>query len=561
MADSDRNRTNVHSMDEGGITSSSSELLSREPIDTRTMKKRRSFSHDYYDISGSGSVVHVVHRDGDGDEVRATTPPVMELHPSSQEEQGDNHSMQPTNCVVETTSLSSSQQHQRQRYNNRRAEVPCFASARQRRRTRGGDMLLMGPVDDDQHAINRERANTCPQHQYHHRCDILAEADQPQFEAVNFSGEDEESGGVGGGMENDFRSHGSDTTDSNERTRSLPSSALLSPEYEAAGAPSSSRRRAASASSIIPPFTSTAPSSHLHARDRTTSSSFTTTTTTPSIVSSYTTTTLKHNLLKLLMLISIYQLLSYTYNTGLSPDVKYQLGEINYDIEEYWYGGRLWSGGNSNTNNRLSASRIVGSSGISFNDDYDGGVGEEEERGVEENSGVGVLNYFISLILGDKFSFQEEGGDVGIVDDEGELNREDVSPGSSTNVSSSKMNSRKKSEETTPAAAPIIVANSNSNNNATKRRPVMAHAISISDARRPVYLPRTSSRRMKTTNDVHWSIPRIAGAIIWIGLMIPILEVGIREISRRYRLGSLLRSRMRRWRGFRRGSTENIHSL
>lgn len=504
--------TDAHSIDEEYTTSG----LSHE-VHNITMK-RRSFSHDYY---GSGSASHDVHN-GDGDEVRATTP-LVQLHPSTQE-LGDNPSMQLTSVE---TSLSPRQHRQICRQSE-----SCSVSSRQRRRTRS-DALMTGPVDtyrDDEHAINRERANTCPQHQF-------PESD----EAVNFSGEDEESGGVGE-RDNEFRPHGSDSNE--RRTRSLPSSALLSPEYEAV-VPSSSRRRAASASSIISPST-TAPLSPIHARSTTISS---TTTTTSSLVSSYT-TTLKHNLLKLLMLLSIYQTLSYTYNTGLSPDIKYQLGEINYDIEEYWYGGRLWSG---NSNNQLKAARIVGSSGISFNDDYDGGMGEE---GAEE-SDVGVVNYFISLILGDKFGFQEEG--VGIVDDEEALYHEEAEP-SSTNISSSKVGSQTKSEETT--ATPIRVANNNSNNNVTKRRPAMAHAITMSDARRPVYLPRTSSssRRMKTTNDFHWSIPRIAGAIIWMGLMIPILEVGIREVSRRYRLGSLLRSRMRRLR-FRRGSTENVHSL
>jgi len=131
--------------------------------------------------------------------------------------------------------------------------------------------------------------------------------------------------------------------------------------------------------------------------------------------------------------------------------------------------------------------------------------------------------------------------------------------GDSVNVSSSKVDSttlKMKNEVTT--ATPIIAANQN---NVTKRRPAMAHVISISDARRPAYLPRASSRRMKA-KDAHWTFSRIAGALIWVGLMIPILEVGIRQVSRRYRLGSLLRRRMRMLRGaFRRGSPENVHIL
>jgi hypothetical protein len=179
----------------------------------------------------------------------------------------------------------------------------------------------------------------------------------------------------------------------------------------------------------------------------------------------------------------------------------------------------------------------------------------------EDESVVG----FIASVLSEKFGFLNEGGE-GIVDDEGELQHEEVvaaasiNGGDSVNVSPSKLDSstlEKKSGETT--ATPIIDAN---NNKVTKRRPAMAHVISISDARRPAYLPRASSSRRMKTKDAHWTLSRIAGALIWVGLMIPILEVGIRQVSRRYRLGSLLRRRMRMLRGaFRRGSSENVHIL
>jgi len=498
--------------------------------------KRRSFSHDYYG-SGARCASDV---DGDGDrEVRLTSS--AQLHPLSHNEHGDNNSMQPTSMKNSTLSRQERQKHRQSK---------SFSVSERRRCRTQGDVLLMGADD----TINRERANTCPQHQFHH--DLDERDEDEDLLSVIYSGEDEEAGGVDGNDEN-HRLHGSG---SNERTRSLPSSStLLSPEHQSissytpSAAPSSPRRRAASASSII---------SSLHQQTSTATTLLHTpsTTTTTSSISSYTSTTIKHTLLKILMLISIYQLLSYTYNTGLSPDVKYQLGEINYDIEEYWNGGRLWSLSSSGSSNRLSASRIVGSSGISFNDDYD--VGEDVEEGV-----VG----FISSILSEKFGNQDEGGE-GIVDVEEERVHEKVvavASGASTeggedggtNLSSSRVDSttvKKKSEETT--AAPIIVANSN---NITKRRPAMAHVISISENRHPVYLPRasSSSRRMKS-NEVHWTFSRIAGAIIWIGLMIPILEVGIREVSRRYRLGSLLRRRLRMLRGgFRRRSPENVHIL
>jgi len=524
----DHSDTNdAHSINEEDTTTSGSSSQ------LNVTMKRRSFSHDYYG-SCARSGASDVNDDGDS-EVRLTSS--AQLHPLSHEH-GDNNSIQPTQ--MENSTLSR-QQRQKQRQSK-----SSSVSERRRCRTQG-DVLLMGADD----TINRERANTCPQHQFHH--DLDERDEDEDLLSVIYSGEDEEAGGVGRDDET-HRLHGSGSNE--RRTQSLPSSStLLSPErqsissYTPSAAPSSPRRRAASASSII---------SSLQQQTSTATLLHTSSTTTTSSISSYTSTTIKHTLLKILMLISIYQLLSYTYNTGLSPDVKYQLGEINYDIEEYWNGGRLWSLSSSGSSNRLSASRIVGSSGISFNDDFD--VGEDVEEGV-----VG----FISSILSEKFGNQYEGGEE-IVDVEGEEHNVEVVAFANgvgnqegevggTNVSSSsRLDSttvKKKSEETT--ATPIIVANSN---NITKRRPAMAHVISISENRHPVYLPRasSSSRRMKS-NEVHWTFSRIAGAIIWIGLMIPILEVGIREVSRRYRLGSLLRRRLRG--GFRRRSPENVHIL
>eukprot|EP00985_Skeletonema_marinoi_P026433 scaffold20470_cov153-Skeletonema_marinoi.AAC.7 len=527
----DHSDTNdAHSINEEDTTTSGSSSQ------LNVTMKRRSFSHDYYG-SGSGCASDV---DGDGDrEVRLTSSAQF---PPLRHEHGDDNSMQPTSMKNSTLSRQQRQKHRQSK---------SFSVSERRRCRTQGDVLVLGADD----TINRERANTCPQHQFHH--DLDERDEDEDLSSVNYSGEDEEAGGVGRDDETHRRLHGSDSNE--RRTRSLPSSStLLSPEHQSissytpSAAPSSPRRRAASASSVI---------SSLHQQTSTaTTLLHTSSTTTTTSISSYTSTTIKHTLLKLIMLISIYQLLSYTYNTGLSPDVKYQLGEINYDIEEYWNGGRLWSLSSSGSSNRLSASRIVGSSGISFNDDFD--VGEDVEEGV-----VG----FISSILSEKFGNQDEGGE-GIVDVEGEEHNVEVVAAANgvgnqegevdgTNVSSSsRLDSttvKKKSEETT--ATPIIVANSN---NITKRRPAMAHVISISENRHPVYLPRASSSRRMKSNEVHWTFSRIAGAIIWIGLMIPILEVGIREVSRRYRLGSLLRRRLRTLRGgFRRRSPENVHIL
>ena len=530
MDHSDTNDAN--SIDGADFISDPSSQLDRD-----VTMKRRSFSHEYY---GRIDAACTSNMQDDCDEVRST---------SSAEQSQLNHPSL-NNSVLQTTSIENSYMtgHQRQNF---RDMTSVSGSARQRRRTQG-DMLVMGADESHAHTINRERANTCPQHQFHHYHDLV-ETEGTQQEAEIFSGQDEESGGVG---RDDFRLHGSDGNE--RRAQSLPSAAAVSfPEYQAArtSVVSSPRRRAASASSIIAPLqqtpatattTTAMPFSLLHARTTTTTASSTT-----NFISSYTITTVKHTLLKLFMLISIYQLLSYTYNTGLSPE----LIEMNYGIEEYWYGGRLWS-------NRLSASRIVGSSGISFNDDYDGGTTGEEEEDQEEEEDESVVG-FIASVLSEKFGFLNEGGE-GIVDDEGELQHEEVvaaaNDGGGDVVSPSKLDYstlEKKSGETT--ATRIIDAN---NNKVTKRRPAMAHVISISDARRPAYLPRASSSRRMKTKDARWTLSRIAGALIWVGLMIPILEVGIRQVSRRYRLGSLLRRRMRMMRGaFRRGSSENVHIL
>ena len=292
------------------------------------------------------------------------------------------------------------------------------------------------------------------------------------------------------------------------------------------------------------------------------------------------------------MLLSIIQVLSYTYNKGISPDIKYKLGEINYDIEEYWYGGRLWStktstssssslGSSLSGSNKLLASRIVGSSGISFTDDN---VVVVDEDGEEEDDEGGVVGFITSLLNG-RFGDQDEGGVEGVDEDEdkdeGE-NQEQVAVVAENNVKSEKddvtssnvgVDPTQKTENSPEILNPIFATTTNNDNIKTtmKRRPAMAHVISISDSRHPAHhLPRSSSsRRMKHNVDHHrnkWTLSRIVGTIIWIGLMIPILEVVIRELSRRYRLGSLLRrTRIRLTRGFllRRGLAggENVHNL
>ena len=282
------------------------------------------------------------------------------------------------------------------------------------------------------------------------------------------------------------------------------------------------------------------------------------------------------------MLLSIIQVLSYTYNKGISPDIKYKLGEINYDIEEYWYGGRLWStktstsssGSLSGSSNKLLASRIVGSSGISFTDDN---VVVVDEDGEEDDEG-GVVGFITSLLNG-RFGGQDEGVD----EDKNEGgNQEQVAVVAENNVKSEKADVTSSNVGVDPTLKkghspeilnPIIATTTNNDNIKTtkKRRPAMAHVISISDSRHPAHhLPRSSSsRRMKHNVDHHrnkWTLSRIAGTIVWIGLMIPILEVVIRELSRRYRVGSLLRrTRIRLTRGFllRRGLSggENVHNL
>lgn len=273
-------------------------------------------------------------------------------------------------------------------------------------------------------------------------------------------------------------------------------------------------------------------------------------------------------------------MLSYTYNKGIRPDIKYKLGEINYDIEEYWYGGRLWSttstSGSSLSGNKLLASRIVGSSGISFTDDN---VAVDEDG--EEDEEGGVIGFITSLLNG-RFGDQDKVG-VEVGDEGGDKNeggnqeqavvadnvKSEMGDVTSSNVG---VDPTLKKENSPEILNPIFVTTSNNDKTTMKRRPAMAHVISLSDSRHPAHhLPRSSSssRRMKHNGDHHrnkWTLSRILGTIVWIGLMIPILEVVIRELSRRYRLGSLLRrTRIRLTRGFllRRGLSggENVHNL
>jgi hypothetical protein len=217
----------------------------------------------------------------------------------------------------------------------------------------------------------------------------------------------------------------------------------------------------------------------------------------------------------------------------------------------------------------------VGSSGISFTDD----TVVLDEDGEEDDEG-GVVGFITSLLNG-RFGGQDEGVDDGEDKDEGG-NQEQVVV-AENNVKSEKadvtssnvgVDPTLKKENSPEILNPIFATTTNNDNNniktTMKRRPAMAHVISISDSRHPAHhLPRSSSRRMKHNGDHHrnkWTLSRIVGTIIWIGLMIPILEVVIRELSRRYRLGSLLRrTRIRLTRGFllRRGLSggENVHNL
>ena len=499
---------------------SSSEDYHSPQCDITMLNHRRSFSED---DPGSCSVactsdMHII-------EVRPNNTPSQ----SQSQERGDlSSTVRPSTPLMDNNSSALSAQRRIYHHQSRSSA----SSEGQRRRAQVDMSSTIIGEDYDRHRdddrgnnnrINRERAHTCPHHQFLHR-DFDNQVEDSTVD-------DEESGGG-------IHVHGTDAGSTERRTRSLPSpsehysstSPHRSLSTPIAPAPSS-RRRAASTSSILlsqPSHSSTTTPSFI---------------TSNSLVSSETTTTIKHTLLKLLMLISIYQLLSYTYTTGLSPDVKYKLGEINYDIEEYWYGGRLFSSSLNKSSNRLLASRIVGSSGISFNDDYDAGASEEEEDG-----GIGFLStLFNEYYFGSHF----QGGE----DEVGEDAIEDDKVGLASEVEPTTTES-KQVDSSTP---PINVGN---RKNMTKRRPVMAHVLSLSDARNPSYTTRTASRRMKSGygKTHHWTISRIIQMI----LLIPILEIGIRELSRRFRLGSLLRRRMRLLRrGFRRslGGDENVHVL
>eukprot|EP00984_Skeletonema_dohrnii_P012924 scaffold5292_cov61-Skeletonema_dohrnii-CCMP3373.AAC.1 len=140
--------------------------------------KRRSFSHDYY---GSGArCASDVNDDGDSSEVRLTSS--AQLHPLSHNEHGDTNSMQPTSMEKSTLSLQQRQKHRQSK---------SFTISERRRCRIQGDVLVMGADD----TINRERANTCPPHQFHH--DLDERDEDEDLLSVIYSGEDEEAGGVG----------------------------------------------------------------------------------------------------------------------------------------------------------------------------------------------------------------------------------------------------------------------------------------------------------------------------------------------------------------------------
>ena len=211
--------------------------------------------------------------------------------------------------------------------------------------------------------------------------------------------------------------------------------------------------------------------------------------------------------MKLLMILSLYMLLAYTWNTDLQ--FRYKSMEINYGLSEYWHGG---------IGARVGAADKIGRKphGKLFNDD--GGV--DDEGIAKLISGLGEVD----TASGDSSSFESE-------------EEEDA-------ISSLESMSVDKK----------------------KRRPFLSHArSSISDASHPAYrvYQRRATAAAHTQSSKQWTFSKMAWCLVWMGFMLPIVEAGVREVRRQLNFRFWNVRRLRSLRAMPNSSSRvpNVHDL
>jgi len=179
-------------------------------------------------------------------------------------------------------------------------------------------------------------------------------------------------------------------------------------------------------------------------------------------------------LMKLLMVLSLYALLAYTWNTDLK--VQYKSMEINYDLSKYWHGeGRILG--------VIDAKTMTG-------------VGQERvaRRVQRSNSDSdGILGLISALVEEEKASADASETRAG----EGEY---------------------------APASLP-------SNLDARKRRPSLSYARSSTAFPRPRRASAAGAVRHRPLEPA-WTLSNVAWGLVWLAFLLPIAEAVAREARR-----------------------------
>lgn len=392
---------------------------------------------------------------------------------------------------------------------------------------------------------SRDRANTCP-----HR---------PQRYSIF---QDEEFGIVRQQLDVDEHSESSDTEDASsenhssgrtrhpldesnanvsalhhspERRRYSSSSVLRTPQTSPiVGTPSSSARRAVSSAQrqqLTPSLSTqneTPPNSTTPHSPQTTNGRATSSTRTSSAVRTAIASTqqqrpqncilrINPTIMKFLMVLSLYVLLAYTWNTDLQ--FRSKSVEINYGLSEYWQGG----------------------------------IGSPDRVG----HAVDKLGRNVPGKL-----FNDDGDDEGIAKLINGLNGDDAMDASGSASGDTLSYDAEEDDAASSLRSGIMSAADRK-----KRIPSLSHArSSLSDASHPAYRVYNRQRAAvlkRNNSNKRWTLSRMTWCLAWAAFMLPIVEAALREVQRQLNVRFWNVRRLRSYRAIpnNAGRVTNVHDL
>lgn len=196
------------------------------------------------------------------------------------------------------------------------------------------------------------------------------------------------------------------------------------------------------------------------------------------------------------MILSLYMLLAYTWNTDLK--MRYKSMEINYGLSEYWAGGL--------TSRGLAREEKIGRGlpGKLFNDDGDdGGIVVKLMNGLGDDK--------LDGISGDTLASADDTVAAIMMDDA--------------------------SSDSSDTSIPIFL--SASNTKTKRRRPQLSYAKSLQHGGKSAGIIAPARRPPPSK----WTLSRLLWAMVWISFTLPIIEAAIREVRRQVNLRFLWRRR------------------